>query len=580
MPTALILDAHSRAGLETLQSLGRHGVKADIASSRPDCLAFRSRYAQHRLTQPTSPGQLVAWLSALEPDAYDLIVPSTELSLDAMRQLDESDPRRIRAVIAANQSLDVALDKEATQKFATGLGIVTPATSLIPQHGEIRDWHVYPIVLKPVRSKFDIDGDMVTEAPCIASSAQERSKYLGRLLPYTAIQQQEYVGGIGFGVDVLYSKGNPLWKFVHERVHEYPLTGGGSSYRRSVPPFDALLQPALKLMSALRWHGVAMVEFKWDGQNTPCLMEINPRLWGSLALSIDAGVDFPLGLLQVATGQPPSQQAKYQTGYYTRDLLTDLEWQKENLRANRSDPLLFTRSRTGTLLELLRPVYGKESWDHFDLGDLGVTWAITKNIGRRWGERMFRFARRKAKDRWLLNRAQSKLKQLSREKGQIRKILLVCYGNICRSPLAEQIVRKLMPDMTVTSAGFHRKTGRKSPTNVLEAARQLGVDLTSHSSKLIDTKMVSEAQLILVMDSENLAAMERCFPDAMERCLPLGIFQLVPQLDIEDPYGKSANDTTRVAALIMEAVSGLGSWLGLDQEQLDHRHCGRVGLIV
>ena len=64
-----------------------------------------------------------------------------------------------------------------------------------------------------------------------------------------------------------------------------------------------MLHDGERLLTALNWHGVAMVEFKIDATGQHWLMEINPRLWGSLALSIDAGVDFPLGLLQVARGE-------------------------------------------------------------------------------------------------------------------------------------------------------------------------------------------------------------------------------------------------------------------------------------
>ena len=101
-------------------------------------------------------------------------------------------------------------------------------------------------------------------------------------------------------------------------------------------------------------------------------MEINPRLWGSLALSIDAGVNFPLGLLRLARGEQPLPQPDYRL-VYTRDLRTDLDWLKANLKADRGDPLLLTRARSFSFLELLRPLTGREKWDHFDGRDLGVT---------------------------------------------------------------------------------------------------------------------------------------------------------------------------------------------------------------
>jgi predicted ATP-grasp superfamily ATP-dependent carboligase len=123
-----------------------------------------------------------------------------------------------------------------------------------------------------------------------------------------------------------------------------------------------------------------MVEFKLDRDGEVWLMEINPRLWGSLALSIDAGVNFPLGLLRLATGQDPGKQPDYLCPYYTRDLQNDLVWMKDNLLADHSDRLLLTRRRIASMFEYLRPLIGRESWDHFDLADLKVTWWVIKGI--------------------------------------------------------------------------------------------------------------------------------------------------------------------------------------------------------
>ena len=107
----------------------------------------------------------------------------------------------------------------------------------------------------------------------------------------------------------------------------------GAIRAESIVPPPGMLRDAEKLLIALHWHGVAMVEFKLDGQGQYWLMEINPRLWGSLALSIDAGVDFPMGLLQISRGQQPAAQPPYKAPYYTRDLRTDVDWLKSNQSA-------------------------------------------------------------------------------------------------------------------------------------------------------------------------------------------------------------------------------------------------------
>lgn len=82
-------------------------------------------------------------------------------------------------------------------------------------------------------------------------------------------------------------------------------------YRESVVADPALVERSRRLLARLNWQGVAMVEYKIDASTgMPYLMEINGRFWGSLQLAIDAGVDFPRLLLEVATGGGPRRRRR------------------------------------------------------------------------------------------------------------------------------------------------------------------------------------------------------------------------------------------------------------------------------
>lgn len=170
---------------------------------------------------------------------------------------------------------------------------------------EIGKASAFPVILKPARSKILVGNELRTPAVVLLHDEIERREQLQRWLPHTPVLQQQYVFGRGIGIEFLYRHGRKVWHFAHERVREFPLSGGASSYRRSIQPPEHLLADAQKLLDHLSWHGVAVVEFKVDEHGRHWLMEINPRLWGSLALAIDAGVDFPLGLLGLARGEAP-----------------------------------------------------------------------------------------------------------------------------------------------------------------------------------------------------------------------------------------------------------------------------------
>jgi protein-tyrosine-phosphatase/predicted ATP-grasp superfamily ATP-dependent carboligase len=557
----LILDGHSRAALETLQSLGRAGLSVDLASESPDCLAMHSRYVRGKLRQPSSTKatDFHSWLNALDQERnYELIVPTTETSLLGLRSLDEISPLRTKAVLPSNLALDIALDKEKTWRLARDLSVPVPRSTLISTMEEIGQADQYPIVLKPLRSKMVIEGELQTLAVAVVKNEAERREQLQRWLQITPVLEQQYVSGRGMGAEFLFDHGRKVWHFVHERVHEFPLSGGASSYRRSIEPPARLLHDAEKLLTALQWHGVAMVEFKMEANGQHWLMEINPRLWGSLALSIDSGVDFPMGLVQVARGQQPPQQPRYKP-HYTRDLRTDMEWMKDNLRADPQDPLLLTRSRSFSFIELLRPLTGRESWDHFDWHDLGITrrtLAFTLADQLRPVNRALENWRTK---RSLLRHHRRVLASL--REGPVRKILFLCAGNICRSPLAARLAEQQLPNVAIESAGFDDRSGRSSPGKMMRIADSFGLDLSGHRSSLVTREQLLRADLILAMDLDNVACLKDAFPEAMTHTTLLGLFARPASFTIADPYLSNGEEARRVSEQIRLAIKGLTGYL-------------------
>jgi protein-tyrosine-phosphatase/predicted ATP-grasp superfamily ATP-dependent carboligase len=561
--TVLVLDGHSRAALETLQSLGRAGMQVDLAAEVPDCLAMHSRYVSRKLQQPCQKqaADFQAWLREQDKlHNYTLLVPATETSLLGLRQLDEYDPLRRKAVIPGDKALDIALDKEKTWELAHQLGVPTPTRVLLSALSEIGRAQQFPVVLKPVRSKVMIDGALQTLAVAIVKTEAERQEQLWHWLPVTPVQQQEYVSGRGIGIEFLFKHGKKIWHFAHERVHEYPLSGGASSYRRSIDPPAAMLHDAEKLLTALNWHGVAMVEFKVNDNGQYWLMEINPRLWGSLALSIDAGVNFPLGLLQIASGNEQAAQPKYRVPYYTRDLRTDVDWLKCNLRADHRDPFLHTRSRAFSFLELLRPLIGHESWDHFDWRDLGITRRVLTSAVTDQARPIYRKIKTWQIKRRLLQRHRALLRRL-KVAGGPSKIVFVCYGNICRSPLAAALAEQRLSNVAIDSAGFHQQTGRSCPQKILRIANSFGIDLSGHRSARVTQDELADADLVIAMDLENLNCLRKEFPEMADRTTLLGLFGAQEIFTIADPYLADEAATDKICQQVHASIDSLTSWV-------------------
>lgn len=554
----LVLDGHSRAAVESVQTLGRAGARVFVAAEHIADRALQSRFAHRRWQQPRDVGALPGWIAARHAaHAFHLIIPATETSLGAVRQLPEDHPARVACVVPGNAALDTLLDKERTRAHAETVGVAVPRTVLLRRPEDPVLDAPWPHVLKPVRSKVEIQGRLQGLAPEIVRDAKERARVLARWIDHVEVQEQEYVVGLGEGVEVLYAGGELRWHFGHRRLHEQPLTGGGSAYRASLRPSPAMLEATRRLLDPLDWHGVAMVEFKRTRDGRHVLMEVNPRLWGSLALALDCGVDVVRGLAAVATGMSLPAQPDYLVPFFTRSVENDVAWMKENLRADHGDPLLLTRPRLRSLLEPLRVLWGQEAWDHMTPTDVPVGRGILLDILRAHTAGL---ADRVARRRW---RAQVRRTQggqaMSSTTVAPRRVLVLCYGNICRSPVAGALVQKALPQAEVVSSGFHERTGRESPAAIQTVAQELGLDLQDHRSSQVNAVDVEQADLILLMDRQNHGLLKARFPEALAKARMLGMYAADPQPEIEDPYQMSVDDTRRILHQIRDAVDGLSA---------------------
>jgi protein-tyrosine-phosphatase len=307
-----------------------------------------------------------------------------------------------------------------------------------------------------------------------------------------------------------------------------------------------------------------MVEFKRDVDGTYWLMEINPRFWGSLALSIDAGIDFPRVLLGLAAGVRAVPQPKYQVGYATRHFPSDVDWMKENWRADHQDSLLLTRPRLQSVVEYFRLFVGRESWDHFDRGDLGIVWGQVVDVCKSLVLTAVKHARAAA-SRWRLVWTHRRtVRRLSRKQVSISRLLFVCYGNICRSPFAEIMARKVLAGFDVASAGFYPVDRRTTPMHVQLIAEEIGIEMATHRSQCLDDRMVAWADLIVVMDRDNFDHLRSKFPQAREKVIALGLVANPATTEIADPYSMDIAQTRVVLRRIQTGLEGLVALMGND----------------
>lgn len=260
-------------------------------------------------------------------------------------------------------------------------GIPCPETYLIDNPGDLSDIKAdmsYPIIIKPTKG-FGARGVGLCE-----SSGDLEAKSKEVYANYGPFLVQEYIPyGGEIGVYALFNFDcEPRAVTVQRRVRSYPISGGPSTFRKSVK-YPKLAEIAFDLLKILRWQGIAMVEFRVDPRdNSPKLMEVNPRFWGSLQLSILSGVDFPYLLYKLVAEGDVKPDMDYRKGVKCRWMLPgDILW------------FLSAPNKVGNLGEFCK---FRTNYDIISLEDPGPTFGFMMATVRYMFDReMWRFIIRK-----------------------------------------------------------------------------------------------------------------------------------------------------------------------------------------
>jgi predicted ATP-grasp superfamily ATP-dependent carboligase len=373
----LVTDGETRAALAAVRALGRAGHEVHVAAPEARSLAGASRFSssEHAIGDPASDPQ--RWCEALERVASqlgaNLLFPVSEVGLGTLYayQVDSRWP----VVCPAREAYQAATDKHLLLERAASLGIAVPRTLLFEDPGallRLPDPFRYPVVLKARRSRFLLEGRWHTGGVEIVRSADQLAAARAAPGLRGGLLLQEFVAGHGEGVFLLASQGRTLVRFAHRRLREKPPTGGVSVLSESIEPEPELLRQSERLLAGLNWTGVAMVEFRRAPDGRPVLMEINPRLWGSLQLAAHAGVDFPSLMVALFRGEAiPAVEPR--VGVRMRWLLGDVDHLYISLR--RAEVRRITGKSVPALLRdfLLSFVDGSKS-DVLDPSDWRPFW--------------------------------------------------------------------------------------------------------------------------------------------------------------------------------------------------------------
>lgn len=335
----LVLDGNQNQAVAAVRSLAGAGHTVLVGDSTSWNKAGWSRFASESFRYPAPQSQAegfvnrIAELAGAQPGT--LVLPTLVLPMTEATTLALSLHRdRIFAaggcmVLPSHEQALRAFDKQQTTELARSLGIAVPRTILVgnSEEGERAARSLeYPVVLKPRASEeIGKEGKVRTGGrPRYASTPAEfQSAFSDISRRSSGVLVQQYVEGEGTGYFALMHHGELRAEFAHRRIRDVHPTGSGSAVRVSVEPEPEIRRASLAILEALRWHGVAMVEFRLQKGMPPVFMEVNGRFWNSLPLACYAGVDFPALLAHMAEHGDVPPQHGYRAGVRCRWFLGD-----------------------------------------------------------------------------------------------------------------------------------------------------------------------------------------------------------------------------------------------------------------
>lgn len=316
-PVAIVTDVHYRMSLALIRDLGEAGVtvitcekESHRANPAAPALGSLSRHCTQHFWIPDDEyenglqelcrtvGELYGCRPALLP------VGAGTLEIVSARMEVFSSVSGL--LIPSPEQLNLMNDKEQVSLLAREQGIPVPECFSVSDPEDFSEIS-YPCVIKPhCGEKLGLPA---AQRYVIAGNPEDARHHYSRFLALSGEEPlvQACLSGAGLGCSVLAEDGHIIAAAAHRRLREYPVSGGPSSCCISVDPAP-YLPWVEKLVRHTGYSGLAMFEFKEDGNGNAHLLEVNPRIWGTFPLTRVSRSGIPMAWLTLAwnRGNPES----------------------------------------------------------------------------------------------------------------------------------------------------------------------------------------------------------------------------------------------------------------------------------
>lgn len=296
-------DAHARACIAAIRSLGRAGYEVHAGSYDSDALGLQSQFANHSVVCPSyEDSTYIKWMREyVAQHAIKMIVPTAGI-LRALRPVFNE----FKPLLPISSDEDVIFNCFSKTTIVDKFINADPRLGLMENHPKSSvvnlSAHIAADVIPESKTGYYIKSEKLrpngSESACsfVFTNSSEEALAALRLMAndweYALVQQA--CSGFQVGVSVFMDNGKALAVSCVRDCHPLPHSRGTMSLRTSCW-FPEIANDTIKRLSYLKWQGCAMGEYRYDEQTqTFNLIEINFRYWQYLHLDLWAGMDYPL----------------------------------------------------------------------------------------------------------------------------------------------------------------------------------------------------------------------------------------------------------------------------------------------
>lgn len=369
-----------------------HGFKV-TAFIRRGCSPPLRRIKEIKLIEVTPP-EKDAWETvdqvkrAIEDTGAKTILPLDDTTVWLFDKV--SNRIRIPVAGATGETARLALDKRVQLDTARDAGFNIPKTEYIDEGHEFLKIKQLPVVIKPAAAIAEINGKLV-KGPIFFCIEKEDLKRAANKFNYDGpMIVQPVLKGIGEGIFGLNGPdGVNNWS-AHRRIRMMNPLGSGSSACQYLGITDQPIQAAERMLKKINWPGMFMIELLRDSSDQLWFMELNGRSWGSMALAIRMGLNYPTWtVMQTLDPSFKPPDTSFGNPVVCRHLGREIIHVLAVLKGKKTYKLMPNYSRMRTILEVCR--YNRnEEWYNWRSDNSALFWedtikTVLEKVFSRWG---------------------------------------------------------------------------------------------------------------------------------------------------------------------------------------------------